>query len=509
MAIAFTGYPAIAVDEVDAIRDGSVVTGVVSALLVMLLFTLGFRSRGGVLLAGIPLGIGMAWAFGMIVLTVGELNLLTQAAAPVFAGLGIDFAVHLLAAYRRARTSGRSHQDAMRDALNGPGRGILTGALTTSLAFLALTVTEYDAFRQLGLVSGLGLLLVMLAILFVTPALATIGERHGWAWLRVGGTDRAESRAGEAFARMATARPWTALALATAGTAVVLLGIPRIRFDANVEALLPADAESVIAVRRMVSGSAFSNELMASEADDLPALRSLAARMEALPHVGRVESIASLLPSHQDEARAILRDARLEIGGSRTNDPLSTAHDAGGARGDDAPNGGLDGANDVRRAAPYATSSTGPAGTRTAGRRAGSKAIRVAPLVIPGSGGIRSGRCRSGRGSGYGGEPRGGRKGQSGPGAGGAAPRNRSSQRGDAAGGSDRHGRRAARGVPSGRAGAASAPDAEDSDERVAAFDEALAVQLDSLRARIVSARDAAPDHRDEPAGDAARATGP
>ncbi|MCA9610700.1 MAG: MMPL family transporter, partial [Myxococcales bacterium] len=306
--IRFTGYPALAVDEVEAIRGGSLVTGVVSGVLVMLLFALGFRSRGGVVVAGLPLGLGMLWAFGGIAVALGHLNLLTQAAAPVFVGLGIDFAVHLLSAYDAARRGGAAHAAAIDAAMRGAGKAILTGGLTTAGAFGALLVTEHDAFRELGLVAGLGLLVVLGAVLFLTPALLTVGQRRGWLWLMVGqGPAPAWTRPAEGRLVALTGRPWVVLGGVAAITAALALGVGRVRFEANVEALLPADAPSVIAARQLRADETFSSEVLVTRAPDLATLARRTAALEALPSVGHVESLASFAPP---DSQRILQIAR-------------------------------------------------------------------------------------------------------------------------------------------------------------------------------------------------------
>ncbi|MCB9595331.1 MAG: MMPL family transporter [Sandaracinaceae bacterium] len=345
--VAFTGYPALAVDEIDAIRTGSVVTGAVSAVLVMALFALGFRSRGGVVVAGLPLGLGMLCAFGMIALTVGRLNLLTQAAAPVFAGLGIDFAVHLLAAYDAARRRGASHAAAIDASMRGAGKAILTGGLTTSGAFAALAVTEHEAFRELGLVAGGGLLVVLAVVLFVVPALLTIGERRGSRWLTIGhGAAPAWTRGAEGrITDLATRRPWITLGVTALATVGLALGIGRVRFEANVEALLPGDAESVVAAGRLRRDGAFSSEVLVTHAPDVAALRALEARLAERPTVGRVESLASFVPADPEASLAILRDAaptpppaRVEPLGrglrGLARDALAVADDVRGVAGD-------------------------------------------------------------------------------------------------------------------------------------------------------------------------------
>ncbi len=325
--VLFTGYPALAVDETDTIREGSFVTGIVSSLLVMALFAAGFRSRGAVVLAGLPLGLGMLWAFGGVALTVGHLTLLTQAAAPTYAGIGNDFSVHLLAAYDAERRAGTAHALAVERAMRGTGIPIVTGALTTVGAFFALCLTEHVAFRELGLVAGGGLLVVLASILFVTPALLTIGERRGVALLRVGhvaspaGMGPARGR----FVALVTERPWAVLAVTAAAGVALAVGAARVRFEANVEALLPADAESVVAAERLRAEGSFSSEVLVVRAPDLDGLRDYEARLRGLGSVHHVESVASFVPPDPQRTLQIARSAEAPVPRDAAPAPLGPA----------------------------------------------------------------------------------------------------------------------------------------------------------------------------------------
>lgn len=289
VTIALTGYPALAVEEVEAIRDGTLLTGGLATVGVLLLFVVGFRSRGALLIAGVPLGVGMAWAFGAVAIGVGRLTLLTQAAAPVFAGLGIDFSVHLLSGYERARQDGADHAAALASAMRGPGVGIVTGAATTAGAFLALALAGSDALAELGWIAGGGLLLMMVAVLSVSPALLTLADRRGWAPSAV---DSSHGIRAEAWAHAVTRHKGAVLVGATLLTAVLGVGVTRLGFDTDVEALMPAHAPSVVAARQLVQESAFSNELLLAEHDDLDALAEAQTRLTSLPEVGMVESAA-------------------------------------------------------------------------------------------------------------------------------------------------------------------------------------------------------------------------
>ena len=51
------------------------------------------------------------------------------------------------------------------------GRAIITGALTTAIAFFALVVAESDLVRELGIVAGVGIASELFAMLLIVPAL--------------------------------------------------------------------------------------------------------------------------------------------------------------------------------------------------------------------------------------------------------------------------------------------------------------------------------------------------
>jgi hypothetical protein len=142
--------------------------------------------------------------------------------------------------------------------------------------------------------------------------LLTVYDQLGWRWLRVSG--RSVAPAGAPASRWSgrvialLTRP-VALGVALALTVALAPGIARVRFDANVEALLPADAPSVVTGRRMLTSSVFSNEHLATEVDSIDGARALASRLADAPHVGRVESAAAFVPDHQEAKLAILRAA--------------------------------------------------------------------------------------------------------------------------------------------------------------------------------------------------------
>ena len=76
------------------------------------------------------------------------INLVTATIAAVSIGIGIDFAIHLNAAFSTARSNGKNVLDSLRSMYGNSGPGVITGALTTSAAFFALAFTGHNFWRD-------------------------------------------------------------------------------------------------------------------------------------------------------------------------------------------------------------------------------------------------------------------------------------------------------------------------------------------------------------------------
>ncbi|MGE0712030.1 MAG: MMPL family transporter, partial [Planctomycetota bacterium] len=97
-----TGRPAIASDEVRRTSRDTTYSALLALGGVSLLFGLFFRGVLRPLLAVLALLVGIAWTAGFATLALGRLNLLSSVFLIVLIGLGVDYAVHLLAHYQAA-----------------------------------------------------------------------------------------------------------------------------------------------------------------------------------------------------------------------------------------------------------------------------------------------------------------------------------------------------------------------------------------------------------------------
>lgn len=163
------GYP-IALEDESLTRRDLQSSLLISFIGVSMLFFLVFRQLRSLFLMLLPLAMALIWTFGAMQLIFGHVNILTGAFAAVLLGLGIDFAIHLLNLYVAAAQA-QDPVTALRLALTQSGRAILMGGVTTASAFFALGVSSFRGFQELGLITGVGIIACLTAMLLVLPAL--------------------------------------------------------------------------------------------------------------------------------------------------------------------------------------------------------------------------------------------------------------------------------------------------------------------------------------------------
>jgi predicted RND superfamily exporter protein len=125
----------------------------------------------------IPLLIGIAIDFGIVHLTIGELNIVTTGNFAILFGMGVAYGVHIYSRFREERKRGHSYEDAMESAIGDTGRAAFLAAATTAVAFVSLTVAEYKGFSQLGFITSLGVAFAFLAAIIILPALGKLLAR--------------------------------------------------------------------------------------------------------------------------------------------------------------------------------------------------------------------------------------------------------------------------------------------------------------------------------------------
>jgi predicted RND superfamily exporter protein len=176
LAAGVTGTKAIDNDQAVSTQADAATATVVSFVGVALLYLVFFKRIRHPLLIVINLTVGLIWTMGFVTLTVGHLTIITVFVAPLLLGLADDFSVHFIARYEEECSQGNTVVSALYTVFGHTVPGIAAGAFTTALAFSALMLTDFQGVQELGLITGGGMLLCLVATLTFLPALLMAGE---------------------------------------------------------------------------------------------------------------------------------------------------------------------------------------------------------------------------------------------------------------------------------------------------------------------------------------------
>jgi hopanoid biosynthesis associated RND transporter like protein HpnN len=276
--VGLTGEPVLDFDEMQQSQRDSTLASLVSLVLCSLIFIYAYRETGRPLKAVACLVIGLGYTMGFTTLVIGHLNILTITFAPILIGLAIDFAIHLITRYEEEVRNAQSPVEAVTKAMVFTGQGIVTGALTTAGAFLAMGLTDFKGIQEMGIISGGGLVLCLIPMMTMLPVLLMRGSQNA--------LDHAVGMAAEKRARIENfwlARPGLVIGVALALCAGAATQFHKVRFDYN---LLHMQSKGISSVE-------FEKKLVFSGQSVLYA----AIVADSLPQAHRFEEIVSNLPA--------------------------------------------------------------------------------------------------------------------------------------------------------------------------------------------------------------------
>ena len=192
-----TGGPAITADLTKVFDGADTTLLIATASVVALLLLITYRSPWLWLVPLFVVGIAEQTTTKLVELLAPHVGIVVDPAASgitsvlVF-GAATDYALLLIARYRDQLRQEDSRFHAMQTALRRTSEPILASAATVTLALLALLLAQQESLRAIGFSSAVGVVVAMLAGLFVLPAAMVIfGRGLFWPFVpRVGDTPR-------------------------------------------------------------------------------------------------------------------------------------------------------------------------------------------------------------------------------------------------------------------------------------------------------------------------------
>ncbi len=165
-----TGAPSIYMQISRKIIQSQVVSLGTSLGAVWLIIAVVMGSLVAGLCALIPLVVAIGGNFGVMGYAGAHLDMATVMIASLSVGIGVDYAVHFLTRYRRLRSGGRPHCEALSETYRTAGRAILVNASTLTMGFLVMLLSSFGALVAFGWLITLTMVTSMLGALFILPA---------------------------------------------------------------------------------------------------------------------------------------------------------------------------------------------------------------------------------------------------------------------------------------------------------------------------------------------------
>ena len=309
VTIGLTGLPVMEDDEMRTSQQSMMWASGLSLAAVIVVIIAGFGGVRHALMANGVLVIGMAWAFAWATASVGHLNILSVTFTVTMIGVGIDYGTYYIGRYLEMRRRGLSCEDALLDASARVGPGILTGAITTAVAFFCAALTSFVGVAELGMIAGGGILLCCAAELLVLPAVVALVDRGPRG-------DRIPTPVPvhEWLAPLTRHPRFVALA-AMAATMAVASGFHELDYDHNLLNLQAEGLESVAVEKKLLAECDQSVWYALSIADSREELLARKEQLTKLATVERVDEIASLLPVDEELKRPLIERIRGRLAG--------------------------------------------------------------------------------------------------------------------------------------------------------------------------------------------------
>jgi predicted exporter len=321
LRVGLAGGYARAAEALAVIWRDMVVSFCASLVLVLSILYLAFRPAVIVMVIFvITLVAALAWTLLLAYLLYGTLNIITSIVAAMLIGLFVDY---IIQAFRRFQDSYRlagNATHAMERTLAGTGKAIMSGALTTSLAFFSVVVTSFRGLHELGVVAGFGILFCLAATLVLLMSLLAWLARSRPVCLLIGRPiDLGETWA----ARLVDGRrkhivAGFAVLLAVSAVAATLVG-----FDASLESVGLRDSAVQMVEERIGQVLGRRGEplfVVARAKDDDGLLRDFDAlerqgeRWRSESVVGGVSSLGMLLPPPSVQREVLTRLSATGLG---------------------------------------------------------------------------------------------------------------------------------------------------------------------------------------------------
>jgi len=248
VTVRLTGGHIISEEIRQIIRHDIINSSAISIVLIAALIWVVYRARLIVLAAiGLTMFTSLSVTLFVAYIAFGGLNIVTSIVAAVLIGLYVDYAMHMVNRFSyELKTFER--EAALEAVFVKVGPAIVVSAVTSSFSFFSILATKFEGLYELGVISGIGILICLVSNFFLLGSLLF--------WLSARGTDKIAVNRGKVLtegrlARLVTRNPRLVIYLTVLAIVFLGYGMTKLRFDSDPEHIGLRDGQASVTLKRV------------------------------------------------------------------------------------------------------------------------------------------------------------------------------------------------------------------------------------------------------------------
>jgi len=297
--IRLTGQVPLEHGEIVSAINSAQFAGTLALFILIVILVWGVRSARIIAATYLAMLCGLIWTAAVAMVTVGQFNTISIIFLVMFIGLGVDFAVHLCLKYQESRSQ-KAKSEALVETIVELGPAIILCGITSAIGFLAFVPTEYIGLREMGIISGGGMIIAVITSLTLIPAFFAVARDP------IPSTDLPFA---DALTTVVADNP-KATVYGTLALAIVLAAVAsQATFDYSTLSLKDPKSEAMTTLRELHEQDIVTDYALTYLADDVSSAEKSKRALLQLDVVSEVKTPRDYLPKYQQENLLILEDA--------------------------------------------------------------------------------------------------------------------------------------------------------------------------------------------------------
>ena len=172
--VGLTGSPFARDEQLNATTKTLQTSLPLAAAASLVLLLIAMRSLRYAVVTVIPIGLVVAWLYGLMQIGGFSLNFVTATIGAVSIGVGIDYSIHMTERFREELGRADNRMEALAKAANGTGVALLASAASSIVGFAIMGFAPMPLFSTYGMLTAIMIFFALAASLIVLPSLLLV-----------------------------------------------------------------------------------------------------------------------------------------------------------------------------------------------------------------------------------------------------------------------------------------------------------------------------------------------